>query len=164
MGKFCSKCGTKIEGSFCTNCGTKADVKAETVISNDVNDYLKDKARAKRDHDIYRLVVGIVMIIVGVCIFIASLGEEYIEKYEDLGYDVTLGFTLAGIAALVGGILSIVSRKNNKMLLVSGVCYVAAAICNVCGIEDISLLFIMCCIFAPLNFVFYSKTNKAEQE
>ena len=164
MGKFCSKCGTKVEGTFCTNCGAKAEEKAEAIISNDVNDYLKDKAKAKRDHDIYRLVVGIVMIIIGVCVFIASLGEDLVEKYEDLGYDMTIGFTLAGIAALAGGILSIISRKNNKMLLVSGICYVAAAVCNVCGIQDISILFIMCCIFAPLNFAFYSKTNKFEQE
>jgi len=163
MGKFCSKCGTKLEGTFCTNCGTKADVKTETV-SSEVNDYLMDKVKAKRDHSIYRLVVGIIMIILGACIFIASFGEEFVEKYEDLGYDITLGFTLAGIAVLAGGILSVISRKNNKMLLISGICYVAAAICNVCGIQDISLLFIMCCVFAPLNFVFFSKTNNAEQE
>lgn len=64
MGKFCSKCGAKIEGTFCTNCGTKADAKAETV-SSEVNDYLMDKVKAKRDHSIYRLVVGIIMIILG---------------------------------------------------------------------------------------------------
>lgn len=164
MGKFCSKCGSKVEGSFCTNCGTKITEKVENkVTNNEINDYLMDKVNAKRNHDIYRLVVGIVMIVLGVCIFIASLGEDLIEKYEDLGYDVTLGFTLAGIAVLVGGILSIVARKNNNMLLVSGICYVAAAICNVAGIQDISLLFILCCIFAPLNFVFYSKTKKAQE-
>ena len=166
MGKFCSKCGTKIEGNFCTKCGTKVNSNEEAIkiISNDVNDYLKDKVRDKRDHNTYRLVVGIIMIILGFCIFIASINDETTLKYELLGYDITLGFMLPGIATFIGGILSIVSRKNNKMLLFSVLCFVAAAICNVCGIEDISFLFILCCIFAPLNFVFYSKTNKYEQE
>lgn len=166
MGKFCSKCGSKIEGAFCTNCGTKANEKAEAtkIISNDVNDYLKDKARAKRDHSTYRLVLGIIMIVLGFCVFIVSLDEGSVTKYEDMGYNVTLGFMLPGIAALAGGILSIISRKTNKLLLVSGICYLLAAILNVCGIQDISLLFILCCIFVPLNFVFYSKTNKYEQE
>ena len=66
MGKFCSKCGTKLEGNFCTNCGAKAtDKENNFVANNDVNDYLKDKVRAKRNHDTYRLVVGIIMIILG---------------------------------------------------------------------------------------------------
>ena len=104
------------------------------------------------------------MIILGFCIFIVSLNDESTLKYELLGYDMTLAFMIPGIVTLAGGILSIVSRKTNKLLLISGLCYVAAALSNVCGIEDISLLFILCCIFAPLNFVFYSKTNKYEQE
>ena len=165
MGKFCSKCGTKLEGNFCTNCGAKATDKGNNfVANNDVNDYLKDKVRAKRNHDTYRLVVGIIMIILGSCIFIASLDEGITDKYELLDYNITLGLTLAGLATLVGGILSIVSRKNNKNLMLSGLCYVAAAICNIAGIRDVSILFVLCCIFAPINFVFYSNTNKAEQE
>lgn len=163
MGKFCSKCGSKVEGSFCTNCGTKITEKAENTVANSaVNDYIMDKVNAKKNHDTYRLVVGIVMIILGFCVFVASLSADTIDKYADLGYDVTLGFTIPGIALLAGGILSIIARKNNKMLLISGICYVAAAISNVCGISDISLLFILSCIFAPLNFVFYSKAEKGE--
>lgn len=165
MGKFCSKCGTKIEGNFCTNCGTKATEKVETQkLSNEVNDYLKDKVRTKRNHNNYRLIIGIIMIILGFCIFIVSLSDEEVLKYEAVGYNMLLGFTLPGLAVLSGGILSIISRNNNKLLLISGICYVAAAVSNVCGIQDISLLFILCCVFSPLNFVFYSKTNKYEQE
>ena len=83
MGKFCSKCGAKVEGNFCTNCGTNVAEKAETkTISNAANDYLEDKVKAKRDHDIYRLVLGIIMIILGFCIFIVSLDEASIDKYE----------------------------------------------------------------------------------
>ena len=157
--------GLKYGYNFCTNCGTKVAEKAEAtkIISSAANDYLEDKIRAKRDHDIYRLVLGIIMIILGFCIFMVSLDDGSIDKYELIGYDMTLGFMLPGIATLVGGILSIVSRNNNKMLLISGICYVAAAISNVAGIQDVSLLFILCCIFATLNFVFYSKTNKAQE-
>lgn len=166
MGKFCSKCGSKVEGNFCTNCGTKIGEKAEAtkIISEDVNDYLKDKVRAKRDHSNYRLILGIIMIVLGFCVFVVSFNDESVLKYEDLGYNMTFGFMLPGIAMLAGGILSILSRKNNKLLLISGFCYLAAAICNICGIQDISVLFIMSCVFVPLNFVFYSKTNKYEQE
>ena len=162
MGKFCSKCGTKVEGTFCTNCGTKVDEKVQSV-NSEVNDYLMDKVNSKRNHDIYRLIVGIVMIVLGSIFFIASFSDDIMEEY--LLYDINLVFRLPGIALLAGGILSVVSRKNNnKLLLISGICYVAAAICNACGIEDISIAFILCCIFAPLNFVFYSKTNKYEQK
>lgn len=161
MKKFCSKCGAKVEGNFCTNCGNKIE-ENNIQISNEVSDYLQDKIRSAKNHDTYRVVVGIIMIILGFCVFIASINDETTLKYELLGYDITLGFMLPGIATFIGGILSIVSRKTNKMLLISGLCYVAAAICNVCGIEDISFLFILCCIFAPLNFVFYSKANSKE--
>lgn len=165
MAKFCSKCGTKLEGNFCTNCGAKATEKVETIVVNkDVNDYINDKVRSQKNHDTYRLVVGVIMIFLGACIFIASLNEDMISKFEDIGYDITLGFTLAGLATLAGGILSIMSKKNNSLLLVSGFCYVGAAIFNLAAVHDISILFVLCCIFAPLNFVFYSKTRAIGQE
>ena len=45
MGKFCSKCGAKLEGNFCTNCGAKANEKVEpTVVNNEVNDYVRVKS------------------------------------------------------------------------------------------------------------------------
>ena len=148
---YCSKCGEKIEGNFCTHCGTEA------------GQIVKDSPIKVTDnkHNTYRLVVGIIMLILGSIIFMASLSEETVAKYEIIGYDITMGFMIPGIVTLVGGVLSIVSRKeNNTLLLLSGICYVAAAVSNCYGIKDISLLFIMCCVFSILNFVFYTKSNK----
>lgn len=147
---FCSKCGEKIEGSFCTNCGTPAGqvVAAPTAKAVDNN------------HNTYKLVVGIIMVILGALIFIATLDDATVAKYELVGYDVTLGFMIPGIAAAVGGILSIVSRNNKQFLLFSGIAYVAAAVSNCVGIKDVSILFILSVIFGILNFVFYAKANK----
>lgn len=151
MERFCGNCGSKVEGEFCSNCGTKVGAPANTGVNTQMQN--------KENHATYRLVVGIIMIILGSCIFIASVGDNA-STLEAVGYNTFLGFTIPGLCALAGGILSIVSRKNNQMLLFSGICFVVTAISNMCGIKDISLLFILCCIFAPLNFVFYSKANK----
>lgn len=147
---FCSKCGEKIEGKFCTNCGTQAGqvVAAPTAKAVDNN------------HNTYKLVVGIIMVILGALIFIATLDDATVAKYELVGYDVTLGFMIPGIAAAVGGILSIVSKNNKQFLLFSGIAYVAAAVSNCVGIKDVSILFILSVIFGILNFVFYAKANK----
>lgn len=159
MGNFCGKCGAKVEGQFCSNCGNKITDNAESVVSNnDANEFLKQQMINKKNHNTYRLVVGIVMIILGFCVFIASMSNK--ESLEAIGYNSVLGFMLPGLFALAGGILSIISRNDNKFLLYSGICYVVTALCNMIGIENISLLFILCCIFAPLNFVFCTKANK----
>ena len=144
---FCSKCGEKVEGSFCTNCGTPAG----QVISAPAS------KTADNSHNTYRLVVGIIMVVLGALIFIATLNDETVAKYELIGYDVTLGFMVPGIAAAVGGILSIISRNNNQMLLFSSIAYIAAAVCNCIGIKDVSILFILSVVFGIINFVFYSK-------
>lgn len=149
---YCSKCGEKIEGNFCTNCGTPAGQIVNVNQLKPVNN----------NHNTYKLIVGIIMIILGSLIFIASLNDETVAKYELIGYDVTLGFMVPGIVTLVGGILSIVSRNDNKFLLASGIAFVVAAISNCCGIQDISLLFILCVIFGIIDFVFFTKANKKE--
>lgn len=159
MSKFCSNCGSELNGNFCSNCGTKVGETGEGL-SKEASEYINSKVEAKQNHNTYRTVVGIIMIILGVLIFIGSLSEETMEAYEQLDYNITVGFTLPGIATLVGGILSIISKRENKLLLISGLCYILAAVCNVCGIRDISLLFILSCIFAPINIVFFSKTEK----
>ena len=147
---FCSKCGEKIEGSFCTNCGTPAGQVVAQPVAKEVDN----------NHNTYKLVVGIIMVILGCLIFIATLDDTTVAKYELVGYDVTLGFMIPGIAAAVGGVLSIISRNNNQMLLFSGVAYAAAAVCNCIGIKDVSILCILSVIFGILNFVFYAKANK----
>lgn len=159
MSKFCSKCGSQLNGNFCSNCGAKVEENSVSGLSEAANEYINKKIESKQNRNGYRTTVGIIMIILGALVFIASFDDATILTYEALGYDMTLGFTLAGIASLVGGILSIVSKNNNSLLLISGICYAIAAISNVCGIKDISILFILCCVFAPINFTIYSRTN-----
>lgn len=158
--KYCSNCGSKVEGSFCSNCGAKIQTEENNAqFNSEVNAYFQKKLQSSKNHDIYRLVVGIIMIIIGTCIFIAGMDEGSKLEYMIYGYDMTLAFTLPGLLTLAAGILSIVSRKVNVLLLISGILYLVAAICNVCGISDISILFILCCIFGPINIVFYTKTR-----
>ena len=80
--KYCSNCGSKVEGSFCSNCGTKIQTEENNVqFNSEVNAYFQKKLESKKNHDIYRLVVGIVMIILGVCIFVAGMDEGTKLKY-----------------------------------------------------------------------------------
>lgn len=161
MKKFCSKCGTKVEGNFCTNCGNKIE-ENNIQISNEVSDYLQDKIRSAKNHDTYRVVVGIIMLILGFCVFVVSLSDEYTVTYELLGYDMTLGFMIPGIVTLIAGILSILSKKTNSLLLLSGILYIIAGLCNLCGISDVSFLLILSIVFGIINIVFYSKANSKE--
>ena len=157
--KYCNNCGSKINGNFCSNCGAKIQVEENNQLNNEVNEYLKQQIESKKNHDVYRLVVGIIMIILGVCIFVTGMNDDYTSLYRLVGYDITLAFILPGLFTLAGGILSIVSKKMNVLLLVSGILYLLSAICNVCGISDISILFVLCCIFGPINITYYVKTR-----
>lgn len=159
MAKFCGKCGAEIKDEFCTSCGAKASEASKVSSNNDVNEYFHGKLMSKKRHDLYRIIVGIVMLILGFLIAIAAL------MYEDLDLsfsvdNVTLAFLIPGIFTFIGGLFSIISKKVNVLLLISGISYIVAAIVNAIGIENISLLFILCAIFAPLNIVYYFKAEK----
>ena len=155
MEKFCSKCGSEIQGNFCSNCGKK--VGEVSSYNSVVDDYLKQKIDNKNNHNTYRLVTGIIMIIIGSCLLLASMNEESARNL--IGYNVFLGFTLPGIFSLAGGILSILSRKRNILLLVTGILYLCGALVNMCGIHDVSILFILSVVFGLLNRVFYYKNR-----
>lgn len=155
MEKFCSKCGSEIQGNFCSNCGKK--VGEVSSYNSVVDDYLKQKIDNKNNHNTYRLVTGIIMIIIGSCLVLASMNEESARNL--IGYNVFLGFTLPGIFSLAGGILSILSRKRNILLLVTGILYLCGALVNMCGIHDVSILFILSVVFGILNIVFYYKNR-----
>ena len=157
MKKFCVHCGSEVESSFCPNCGTKVD--DGTQYSNEVNEYVKQRIDSKKNHNTYRTVTGIVMIIIGACLLIFSMNDEQTHAYELYGYSIMLGFTLPGVMSLTGGILSLLSKNKNQLLLYSGISYFIGAVINMCGISDVSLLFIMSCIFGALNIVFYNKTR-----
>lgn len=162
MAKFCGKCGAEITDDFCTSCGAKASDSKTSSTNNGVNEYFHEKLMNKKKHNIYRIAAGICMLILGFLIFIAAV------MYEDLDVsitfdNVTLALLLPGIFTFIGGIFSIVSRKANVLLLVSGISYILAAIINAIGIQNISLLFILCIIFAPINIAYYFQTEKLDK-
>ena len=119
---------------------------------------MKEKIDAKRNHYTYRTVTGVIMIIIGFCLFVFSFNETETFKYELFGYNIILSFLLPGIITFISGILSIMSKKKNILLLISGLLYFAGAIINMCGISDVSILFILSILFGILNIVFYKKT------
>lgn len=157
MKSFCVHCGTEVDSSFCPNCGTK--VEDENQYSSEVNEYVKQKLESKKNHNTYRTVTGIVMIILGACLLIFSMSDGQTHIYESYGYHIMLGSTLPGVFSLAGGILSLLSKNRNELLLFSGISYFVGAVINMCGISDVSILFIMSCIFGVLNIVFYNKTR-----
>lgn len=160
MTKFCGKCGAEITEDFCTSCGAKA---SETTKRNDVNEYFHEKLMSKKRHNGYRIAGGIIMIILGFLLTCVCLASDEVDV--DLSsYNLTLVFLIPGLLTMVGGILSIISKKVNVCLLISGILYALAAIFNAIGIENISLLFIICCVYAPLNIVYYIKAEKLDKE
>ncbi len=73
--KYCSNCGSKVEGSFCTNCGAKIqdNLNSGTQLNGDVNAYLQQQMESKQNKNGYRLAVGVIMIILGAIIFVAGM-------------------------------------------------------------------------------------------
>lgn len=159
MAKFCGNCGAEKIDGLCPNCGAEKG-KAER---NDVNEYFHEKLMNKKRHNGYRIAAGIIMIILGFLLMCVSIASDEVD-IDLSSYNLTLVFLIPGIFALAGGILSIISKKVNVCLLISGIFYIIAAICNAIGIENISLLFIICCIYAPLNIVYYVKAEQLDKE
>ena len=158
--KYCSNCGAKMEGNFCSNCGAKSVQENETQINQEVADYIKTKVEGKKNHNGYRLSVGIIMIVLGALVFIGGLNiEDALETFGIESSQVTMALTLPGLLCITGGILSITSKKNNTLLLASGIAYLVAAVLNIITISDISLLAILCCVFGPINIAFSTKNN-----
>lgn len=177
--KYCSNCGSQVEGSFCTNCGAKVSdgqvnvqnngVANNAGFNNEVNAYFQQKIDAKKNHNGYRIAVGVIMIVLGAIIFFAGIvinsaleSTNVLTRLEYAQYakmNITLALTLPSLLVLAGGILSIISKKNNMLLLISGISYLVAAVCNICAISDISILAILCLVFGPINIVFYTKTR-----
>ena len=179
--KYCSNCGSQVEGSFCTNCGTKIQDGNVNVqnnafngannagLSNEVNAYFQQKIDAKKNHNGFRIAVGVIMIVLGAIMFFAGITIKSalestnvltrLEYAQYININLTLAIILPSLLVLAGGILSIISKKNNMLLLISGIAYLVAAICNICAISDISILAILCLIFGPISIVFYTKTR-----
>ncbi len=179
--KYCSNCGSKVEGSFCTNCGAKVqDAQVNNVgldanqgmnngFNNEVNAYFQKQIDAKKNHNGYRVAVGVIMIVLGAIMLFAGIVIQSalnsanvltrLEYAQYVNINLTFAIILPSLLVLAGGILSIISKKNNMLLLISGISYLVAAVCNICAISDISILAILCLVFGPINIVFYTKTR-----
>ena len=162
MKRFCVNCGSEVDGNFCGNCGAKIDnsnVGNSQVGVNNPQVFTNSSTVNKKNYNTYRTVVGIILILLGVCLLIFSFNDDQTYVYRLAGYNIVLTFMIPGICSLVGGILSILSKNKNLFLLVSGILYFCGAIVNMCSISDISPLFIVSCVFCILNIVFFVKTR-----
>ena len=154
---YCSNCGTKVEGNYCTNCGAKIENSENTTIQHN-NVVYTNIQQKENNYDGYRIAVGIIMIIIGGLVSLG--GVQATSSYGLTEMQIYTALIIPGFLTIISGILSIVSKNNNVLLLVSGVLYFVAAIANFFTIRDISILFILCAVFGSLNIAFYNKTNK----
>lgn len=131
MAKFCEHCGTELRENqdICLGCGR---------IINKVQ--IKEK-----NHNSYLKGTAIAMISLGSLLII---GSPYVEVEN-----VLFALTLPGLVGLISGILSLLSKKNQSLLLAAGICAIVAAIINLFAIADISIYFIYALIFGIINIV-----------
>ena len=159
MKRFCVNCGSEVEGNFCPNCGTKienGDINNQVFVNGSNGPVETEK---KDKYNLYKSITGGIMLFLGFCVFIVSFNEEQTHLYEIAGYSIMMVFTIPGLLTLTGGSLAIASKKNNQLFLYSGIAYIAAGACNLIGLSEVSLLFILCCVFGILSIVFYTKTR-----
>lgn len=136
MGKFCQNCGTELNENqdICLGCGVL--IKKEAIINKDSNN----------DHSGYKTTTGVIMIILGVCMVLGASDDMY--EYP------ILVFTLPGLLGIVAGILSLCSKKNLTLLLISGIILFVGALINFLGIIDVSIFMILAIIFGIFNIVY----------
>lgn len=141
MARFCQNCGTEIkeEQDICLGCG---------VFLNNENTLVKKVEKKK--HSGYITSTGIIMIILGVCMVLGASDDLY--EYP------ILVFSIPGLLGIVSGIITLNSKKNIKLLLISGILLLVGAVINFIGIIDVSIFMILAIIFGILNIV-YSREN-----
>ena len=107
MSKYCSNCGKELNNqNCCMECGNACN-----------------KGKSYRG---YIKTSGIILIVIGSIIFLASLTSEVVNQFDK----VFLTFTIPGLFAIAAGILSLVSLSNPVYLLIAGICVLIGAISN----------------------------------
>lgn len=102
--------------------------------------------------NIYRVIVGIIMIIYGAYIMFFQYSAFHVL---DLFERYTLVYsTFPGFGAMLGGIMSIISIKKNVLLFFSSILFFIAGIICVINFGFYSFS-IMCFIFCFFNIIFY---------
>lgn len=170
MSKFCGNCGKEMsdEQRFCPNCGKEfvnnvnENVNGQMYSNNNVNTYQNTNMntysysnayngvnRSQVNHNTYKMVVGIIMIILGVCLVSAGA-----QTYED---NALLTYTFPGILGIIASIITICSRNNHSLLKPAGIVFIVSAGINFLGIYDISIYAILAIVFGVLNIVYCKK-------
>ncbi len=157
MPNFCENCGEKLNPGqdVCLKCGKMIKKVKEEVKAEEEGDFSK----ASNGFSIYFIVSGIVMIILSLLLFL-SLGYYADSLLEDY---VPFLFGLPAVAAMIGGIISIIMRKNKTGIISAAFFYLAGALINtigVCMIEerfDISIFSIASVVFFSLHLYFSGK-------
>jgi len=172
MSKFCGNCGKEMseEQRFCPNCGKEfvtsvnENVMGQTYTNTNVNTYSNTNANmnsytytnayngvknVKGNHNTYKMVIGILMILIGICLLSAGL-----QSYDD---NAVLIYILPGILGIVASILTLCSRNNHSLLMPAGIVFIVSAGVNFLGIYDISIYSILAIVFGILNIVYCKK-------
>ncbi|MEE3343812.1 MAG: zinc ribbon domain-containing protein [Bacilli bacterium] len=180
-GKFCGNCGAAVEGindnqvtenvANNGNTNTQPETNQSIIqsISNEtasieeatMNEYQKGKLRDAKEHNNYRLVTGIIMSILGALILLYSFSGGLDDRLNIVNQNKYLVFVIPGLGILAGGILSIISRRKDRILLLaSGISYIIGAVVNMLGIGNVSLLCLLAVVFGIINCVFYFTIEK----
>lgn len=166
MSKFCGNCGRQMsdEQRFCPDCGTESvfnvNMNANTnmdsfgqTYNNNTNMYSYQNTTTNNsvqgNRNTYKMVVGILMIILCACLVIAG-----VQSYED---NALLTFTIPGVLGTVSSILMFCSKNNHSLLKPAGIIFIVSAGVNFLGIYDISIYAILAVIFGILNIVYCKK-------
>lgn len=141
MGKFCQNCGSQLSENqdICLGCGFL--LKKENI---------NEKNKEKGNHSGYKNATGIIMIILGACMILGANNDMY-------DFPVIV-FSIPGLLGIVAGILSINSKKNPSLLIISATLLFLGAITNFIGIIDVSIYMILAIVFGIFNII-YSKDN-----
>lgn len=112
------------------------------------------KINKPNDHNGYKIASAITLIVLGVCLVLNTGNELY-------GNSI-LVFCIPGLLGIVIGILKLVNKKSNSILLTVGIFSIVAALINSIGIggNDLSIYGILSIIFGIIDIVFGLKDRK----
>lgn len=147
--KFCINCGQELreEQKFCSNCGQSTLINAGESSLTYTN--TNTNINGPKNHNTYKMVVGVLMIILCFCLLSAAM-----QSYGD---EVLFVFGLPGILGMIAAIMTICSRSNHNLLRPSGIMFIVSAGINFLAIFDLSIYAILAIVFGILNIVYCKK-------
>ena len=157
MSKFCGNCGRQMsdEQRFCPDCGKEStynvnmNMQEQPYNNKNMNSYTYQNSYSNNvnntqgNHNTYKMVVGILMIILCVCLVSAG-----VQTYDD---NALLTYTVPGILGIIASILMFCSKNNHNLLKPAGIIFIVSAGVNFLGIYDVSIYAILAIVFGILN-------------